>query len=32
MGSNPSMVYWMDIFLQLFVAKIVMFVGEDESK
>ena len=25
-GSNPSTVYWMDIFPNLFVVKIVMFV------
>ena len=25
-GSNPSTIYWMDIFSHLFVVKIVMFV------
>ena len=25
-GSNPSTIYWMDIFSQLFVVIIVMFV------
>ena len=25
-GSNPGTVYWMDIFSQIFVVKIVMFV------
>ena len=26
MGSNPSTIYWMDIFSHTFVVKIVMFV------
>ena len=28
MGSNPSTVYWMDIFSHIFVVKIVLFVGK----
>ena len=31
-GSNPSTVYWMDIFSHLFVVTIVMFVWKDENK
>ena len=32
MGSNPSTVYWMDIFLHIFVVKIVMmFVWKDRK-
>ena len=30
-SSNPSTVYWMDIFSHLFVVKIVMCVWKDES-
>ena len=32
MGSNPSTIYWMDIFSHIFVVKIVMFVWKDENK
>ena len=32
MCSNPSTVYWMDIFSHLFVVTIVMFVWKDENK
>ena len=31
-GSNPSTVYWMDIFSHLFVVKVVIFVWKDENK
>ena len=31
-SSNPSTVYWMDIFSQIFVVRIVMFVLKDENK
>ena len=31
-GSNPSAVYWIDIFSNLFVVKFVMFVWKDENK
>ena len=32
MGSNPSTISWMDIFLHEFAVKIVMFVRKDENK
>ena len=32
MGLNPSAFYWMEIFSQIFVVKIVMFVCEDKNK
>ena len=31
-GSNPSTVYWTDIFSHIFVFKILMFVSKDENK
>ena len=31
-GSNPTTVYWMDIFSHTFVVKIVMFVRKYENK
>jgi len=31
-GSNPSTIYWMDIFSHLFAVKIVMFVEKFENK
>ena len=31
-GSNPSTVYWMDIFSHLFVVQLVMFVWKDKNK
>ena len=31
-GSNPSTVYWMDIFSHLFVVKIALFVWKDEKE
>ena len=30
MGANPSTVYWMDIYLHIFVVKIVMFAWKTE--
>ena len=31
MDSNPSTIFWMDIFSQLYAVKIVMFVWKDEK-
>ena len=32
MGLNPNTINWMDIFSQVFVVKIVMFILKDENK
>ena len=32
LSSNPSAIYWMDIFSQIFVVKILIFVWKDKNK
>ena len=32
MGSNPSAIFWIDIFSHIFDVKIVLFVGKNENK